>query len=596
LYLFDIMHDKITGSFRFDDIVMISSPAWSFDNTAIAFTGLSKAGHNDIYILDIENRELQQITEGFYEDRDPAWSPDNRSIVYSSSGMPDGAAGAYNLFLYDLDDGSTYQLTNGNHIDSTPVWSYDGNYIAFTSDRTGTNNIYLLGMNDQPEELLETGMLRNTVNDLAADKRNMPKVNLSGMSYMPGTVKEITRFTTGAFSPEWTPDGDIFFTAFEKYGYQLRRIRNADAVFDKDRTASYTSFRPAPPPWRAEKIESKTEVNTQPYSEKYSLDIAQGQVSTSPVWGTGGGAQFAVSDLLGNDNYYLLIYNNAQTRENFFRSFNFSFARYSLKNRTNLGYGLFHFAGRRYNNAEFFFSERYYGGFFNIRYPLSVFNRLEFYTSFGRSEKEWITSEMDRIAMLSTNYISYVHDNSLWGPTGPLDGSRYLVSLGMTKDLRHNNVNYYTFMVDLRKYYRLSVRTALAFRAMTMINNGKEAQCFFIGGSWNLRGYPRWQVWGQEINFFSTEYRFPFVDALGVRFPFGGIGFNAIRGALFFDAARIDDENYVDAMYHGSVGFGFRLNFGGALVFRYDIGRRIEQDFTRLSKKPFTQFFFGWDF
>jgi hypothetical protein len=38
------------------------------------------------------------------------------------------------------------------------------------------------------------------------------------------------------------------------------------------------------------------------------------------------------------------------------------------------------------------------------------------------------------------------------------------------------------------------------------------------------------------------------------------------------------------------------MNLGGVLVLRYDIGKRIENNFTSLQGGLFTQFFFGWDF
>ena len=46
----------------------------------------------------------------------------------------------------------------------------------------------------------------------------------------------------------------------------------------------------------------------------------------------------------------------------------------------------------------------------------------------------------------------------------------------------------------------------------------------------------------------------------------------------------------------GSVGGGLRMSLGGVLVLRYDVGKRIENNFTRLQSDFFHQFFFGWDF
>jgi outer membrane protein assembly factor BamA len=67
-----------------------------------------------------------------------------------------------------------------------------------------------------------------------------------------------------------------------------------------------------------------------------------------------------------------------------------------------------------------------------------------------------------------------------------------------------------------------------------------------------------------------------------------------IRGALFFDAGNAWDDDYLETL--GSIGAGARLNLGGALVLRYDLGKRIEGNFTKLQTGLFQQFFFGWDF
>jgi hypothetical protein len=63
---------------------------------------------------------------------------------------------------------------------------------------------------------------------------------------------------------------------------------------------------------------------------------------------------------------------------------------------------------------------------------------------------------------------------------------------------------------------------------------------------------------------------------------------------LFFDAGSAWDDEYRQT--YGSLGGGIRINLGGFLVLRYDIGKRIENNFNRLQKGLFYQFFFGWDF
>jgi len=129
-------------------------------------------------------------------------------------------------------------------------------------------------------------------------------------------------------------------------------------------------------------------------------------------------------------------------------------------------------------------------------------------------------------------------------------------------------------------------------RMMTLMNAGKETRWFAMGGSWDLRGYRRFSIRGEKIILFSQELRFPFIDYLDIKFPFGGLGFRSIRGALFFDAGNAWNNRWNGLL--GSAGFGLRLNLGGFLVLRLDMGKKT--DFNSVSPHWFTQFFFGWDF
>ena len=115
-----------------------------------------------------------------------------------------------------------------------------------------------------------------------------------------------------------------------------------------------------------------------------------------------------------------------------------------------------------------------------------------------------------------------------------------------------------------------------------------------IGGSWDLRGYPRFSIRGEKIWFTSVEFRFPLIDQLLIRFPIINLGFGGIRGAFFFDAAGAWDNKYRETL--GSLGMGIRANVFGVFTLRYDVGKRIIDDFTRLQTGWFYQFFFGWDF
>ncbi len=149
-------------------------------------------------------------------------------------------------------------------------------------------------------------------------------------------------------------------------------------------------------------------------------------------------------------------------------------------------------------------------------------------------------------------------------------------------------------IADYRRYFRIAQRSAYAVRFWLFYNDGKESRRFFMGGSWDLRGYPRWSIRGKKLWLISQELRFPFMDRLGLGFPFGTVSLGGFRGALFMDAGGAWDEEYRETL--GSAGLGFRLNLAGAIVLRYDLGKRIEKNFSEFQPGIFQQFFFGWDF
>jgi outer membrane protein assembly factor BamA len=339
-----------------------------------------------------------------------------------------------------------------------------------------------------------------------------------------------------------------------------------------------------------------TELKRLEYKGEYSLDFAQSSVSTDPIFGTTGGAFVALSDMLGNDQYYFLLYNTAQTQSDFLSSFNIAISRVSRGQRTSYAYGIYRFSGRRYDitSKDEYYFERVFGGYFALSYPLSKFQRIETSFSLSNSNRDIDTRIEDRKALLLSNSIAFVHDNSLWTNSGPIDGHRLNLTLAFTTDVQYSNVNYFTAIFDYRHYLRLGLRSAFASRFWLFYNDGKESRRFVMGGSWDLRGYSLWSIRGEKLWLTSHELRFPFIDRFSLFFPFGGLSFWSIRGALFFDAGGAWDNVYRQTL--GSMGGGLRMNFGGVLVLRYDVGKRIENNFTRIQNGFFHQFFFGYDF
>ena len=548
---------------RFRDLVVIGSPSWSPDGGRIVFTAIDRAGANDLFLFDRGTQALSRLTNDVYDERDPAWSPDGRWIAFSSDRTSFGAAGTQNLFVLDATQGSIAYLTCGPGDDRAPAWSPDGRTLAFVSNRGGAQNVWVVRVD-------------------------------SGRAV--SNAKRVTNFITAAFDPAWSGPNDLVITVFERFSFQIRMVRNVTALSDSGAMSAPAVAALPGDPWTPARLDGPQEIRKYRSHENYSIDVAQSQIGTDPVFGTTGGAVLAMSDLLGNEQYSFLIYNTASVQSELLDNFNVAISRASLGQRTNYAYGIFRFAGQRYDltDPSLYYYERSFGGYVVLSYPLSKFQRVETGITVSNSEKDVFDAILPRRALLVSNSLSYVWDTSLWGPTGPLDGNRMAVKLAYTSDVEYSNVGYYTVIADVRDYERIGDLSAVAMRAQLWYNDGREARRFFMGGSWDLRGWDRWSIRGTKQWLMSAELRVPFVDQLVVRFPFGGIGFGPFRGAAFADIGGSWDDVYTDTK--GSVGVGVRMSLAGVLVLRYDIGKRIEHDLTKLQNGLFYQFFFGWDF
>src|ERR1041385_4186207 len=110
-------------------------------------------------------------------------------------------------------------------------------------------------------------------------------------------MRKITQFTTAAFDPTWA-DSALIFAAFEDFRFRIRTIPDLYAAYDSSKIAVPVELASDAKPWQPKTIEGESEAKALRYTGQYSLDIAQSQIATDPVFGTNGGACLALSDPL----------------------------------------------------------------------------------------------------------------------------------------------------------------------------------------------------------------------------------------------------------------------------------------------------------
>jgi len=552
LYIYDIEKRSIRHRYEFDSLVAIASPRFSPDGSRVVFSGSRISGYSDLYVMEVADGSLRRLTEDIYQDIDPCFGFGGRSIVFSSDRGENGFDGYLSLYRLWLDDGGIQRLTYGNYRDRGPDESPDGSRIIFSSDRGDKTafNIFSLDRN--------------------------------------GEIKQLTRYITGAFDPRFSDEpGEIYFSAWQKMGYHIFRSRlngGEPIMAEKSRVNESRWF-----PGRIGKEATSTTVG---YETDYSLDIAQSAVAYDEVYGTLGGVQAAMSDVLGDNTFIFLLSNTARDKDDFLTSFNVAVSYLRRTNRLNWGLGVFHLYDQYYNDFDGYYYERLVGGVVSASYPFSKFDRIETSVFMRYSDKDYDILSRDRIAYPATNTLSFVSDNTLWEPTGPLEGRRLNLTVGWTYDFKTGRNFNRLGSIDFRHYYRLGYLSSFASRFFAFSSAGREPQRIYLGGSWSFRGFDRRHFYNRNILFNSEELRFPLIEELLIAFPLANIHLRGIRGALFHDLGTGWDDRWND--WQGSFGVSFRVALGYLVVLRLDIARR--HDFNSISNKTHTEFFFGWNF
>ncbi|HEU4474998.1 MAG TPA: hypothetical protein VFR72_09165 [Gemmatimonadales bacterium] len=571
LVVWDLEENEVRGRYQFPQLVSMLSPQWMPDGNSIVLSGLSESGISDIYRVHLPDGTLEPLTADHYQDLDPTPGPDGRRIVFASDRTGEGLEGAANLYLLNLDSARIEPLTAGDWKDESPAWARDGR-IYFTSDRDGVLNVF-------------------SVDTLGDGRRE-------------------TSSWSGAFDGVPLPDGSgLLVGGFHDLSWNLYRYP-VDTLARKERFSLRAADTTGSWSWLAAGDTTGSVTATrEPYRSRLSLDFAAGEAVLIPGYGGAQGIFFVMSDLLG-DNLLFGSIGSFQGRRlgSIISNINASAIYLNQSRRVNWGFGAFRTKGRNFEGDRVVaYDETAYGVLGVIRYPLSRFTRVEGTFIAEHSDRVDFTLPVDqprREGWIATHLLSYVHDNSLWVNSGPIDGGRFSVTAGLSNDFTNSRFDNYLISADVRRYLRLGRRSTWALRAYGFYSGGDRPRRTNIGGTTALRGYPQFgYIVGSQAYMANQEFRFPLLTHLTLGTPFGDLDFPEIQGALFTDVGKATFETFTDRAVLGSYGISFRMALGPLAVLRLDLGRRFAtDDFEGYSlagdqRDPgFLSFFFGYNY
>ena len=178
-----------------------SQPDWSPDGTKIAFVSDRDSDATQIHVMDADGMNVIRLTDGPRQKGAPDWSPDGGKIAFSVDDWEDYVA------VMDADGGNREKLEDeARH----PSWSPDGKQIAFVH-----GEIYVIGVGGQGRNKVTDDLGGKSNPSFSPDGRRIAYVVAEnqgpGQIYVVGADGRnrvrLTQNEENDWGPAWSPDG-----------------------------------------------------------------------------------------------------------------------------------------------------------------------------------------------------------------------------------------------------------------------------------------------------------------------------------------------------------------------------------------------------
>ncbi len=117
------------------------NPVPSPDGKRIAFVSTRDGGDYELYVMNADGSNQIRLTYSVGFDTEPTWSPDSKTLMFMS-----GRTGTFQIFVINVDGTKERRLFNSTYNERSPSWSPDGKTLAWDSDRTGNREIFVMNV------------------------------------------------------------------------------------------------------------------------------------------------------------------------------------------------------------------------------------------------------------------------------------------------------------------------------------------------------------------------------------------------------------------------------------------------------------------